>query len=224
MARFLAYAPCCAFVAILTACGASQPPTGVSTGLQAERASFVRASDRFTAIYSFRGGSGDGAYPNGGLTVAYGVLYGTTAGGGPTGAGTIYEISPSGQESPIHIFAGAPDGDDPWPPPIRFNGGLYGTTAGGGANNLGAVFKIGRYGAERIVYSFQGGADGTQPIAGLMHYDGTLYGATLYGGANSDGTIFAIDRRGKERVLHSFGGSSDGENRYTTLTAYDGVL
>ena len=45
-------------------------------------------------LHSFRGGE-DGAYPVGGLTFdATGHLYGTTEGGGMTGNGTVFEITP----------------------------------------------------------------------------------------------------------------------------------
>ncbi|MGA2761275.1 MAG: choice-of-anchor tandem repeat GloVer-containing protein, partial [Candidatus Cybelea sp.] len=216
----LALTLCVAIAGCSRAASIPPGPPGPSTTALATRP--VR--DSFTAIYSFRGGSGDGAYPNGGLTEALGVLFGTTAGGGPTGAGTIYETSTSGAESPVHIFTGDPDGDDPWPPPIKRDGAMYGTTAGGGTANLGAVYEIGRHGGEHILYSFQGGSDGQTPIAGLMKYRGIFYGATLYGGTYSDGTVFAVTPSGKEHVLHSFGASGDGQNPYTTLFARSSLL
>jgi uncharacterized repeat protein (TIGR03803 family) len=47
------------------------------------------------ALHSFPSDSSDGQYPNGGLLVdAKGNLYGTTAGGGSAGVGTVFEITP----------------------------------------------------------------------------------------------------------------------------------
>jgi uncharacterized repeat protein (TIGR03803 family) len=42
----------------------------------------------------------DGAFPNGGLFLTNGVLYGTAAGGGLYGNGTIFKVSP-----PVEIFS-----------------------------------------------------------------------------------------------------------------------
>lgn len=49
-----------------------------------------------TVIYQFgTAGSGDGAYPNGGLVFdAGGNIYGTTVSGGFFGAGAVFELSP----------------------------------------------------------------------------------------------------------------------------------
>ena len=54
----------------------------------------VNGSWTFTTIYQFTNGT-DGAYPVGGVTVdAAGNLYGTCAGGGANGYGTVWEITP----------------------------------------------------------------------------------------------------------------------------------
>lgn len=217
----LAFSISIVFSASLAGCGADASRSLVQPQVSALRA----ARNHFEAIYSFRGGSQDGAYPNGGLTAANGFLYGTTAGGGPTGAGTVYKISPTSQEEPEHIFGGSPDGDDPWPPPIALDGYFYGTTAGGGTKNLGAVFVMTPNGTERTFYSFTGGTDGTEPIAGLAQYKDALYGATLYGGADNDGVLFRLSQVGKEHILHTFGnGSGDGANPYTTVSPHNQVL
>ncbi len=47
-----------------------------------------------TVLYSFAGGKHDGANPQAGLLMdAQGNLYGTTSGGGPKGAGTVYKLT-----------------------------------------------------------------------------------------------------------------------------------
>ena len=48
----------------------------------------------FTVLYSFSGGA-DGAYPEAGLIRdAAGNLYGTTYGGGASGYGTVFKLTP----------------------------------------------------------------------------------------------------------------------------------
>ena len=47
----------------------------------------------FGLDHSFTGGSGDGANPQGSLTVVNGVAYGTTAGGGPNDKGTVFSVA-----------------------------------------------------------------------------------------------------------------------------------
>jgi uncharacterized repeat protein (TIGR03803 family) len=44
-------------------------------------------------LYRFKGGN-DGAYPFAGLIYVNGILYGTTSGGGASGAGTVFSITP----------------------------------------------------------------------------------------------------------------------------------
>jgi uncharacterized repeat protein (TIGR03803 family) len=46
----------------------------------------------FTNLYAFTGGS-DGGYPEAGLILSSNFLYGTTAGGGSSGAGTVFALS-----------------------------------------------------------------------------------------------------------------------------------
>jgi uncharacterized repeat protein (TIGR03803 family) len=48
----------------------------------------------YNAFYSFGSTSTDGRYPVGALTASNGVIYGTTAGGGTTGNGSIFALTP----------------------------------------------------------------------------------------------------------------------------------
>ncbi len=176
-------------------------------------------------VYSFAGGTSDGAYPEAGLIQGSdGNLYGTTANGGASGDGTVFEVDPStGAESIVYSFAGGTsDGAYPAAGVIQgSDGNLYGTTANGGANGDGTVFEANpNTGAETIVYSFAGGAsDGANPYAGLIQAsDGNFYGTTANGGINGDGTVFEISSGRTESILHSFtGGSTDGANPYAGL-------
>jgi uncharacterized repeat protein (TIGR03803 family) len=96
-------------------------------------------------LHSFAGAPGDGAFPYAGLIAdAAGNLYGTTAQGGANGLGTVFKLTPMGNESVLHSFAGAPgDGANPFAGLIAdAAGNLYGTTYYGGANDAGTVFEF----------------------------------------------------------------------------------
>jgi uncharacterized repeat protein (TIGR03803 family) len=151
-----------------------------------------------SVLYSFVGGTEDGAYPRAGLIMdSAGDLLGTTSAGGADDLGTVFEISASGTERVLYSFTGGmADGSDPNSGLLMDGAGnLFGTTAAGGARDLGTVFKISPGGTETVLYSFVGGStDGSSPQAGLiMDGAGNLYGTTAAGGVNDDGTVFEIN-------------------------------
>jgi len=172
----------------------------------------ITPSGTESVLYSFAGGSSDGANPWAGLTQGSdGNFYGTTTAGGANGEGTVFMITPSGAETVLYSFAGGSgDGAAPYGTLIQgSDGNFYGTTYSGGTSNLGTVFKITASGAETIVYSFAGGSsDGAHPWAGLVQgNDGNLYGTTLYGGPFGEGSLFRLTPSGTETVLHFFAGA-----------------
>jgi uncharacterized repeat protein (TIGR03803 family) len=173
-----------------------------------------------TVLHGF-GGNGDGGSP--GLSAliqdSSGNLFDTTEGGGKQGRGTVYRITPSGDETVLYSFVGGTSGAEPIAGLVEDEqGNLYGSTAFGGDDNCnppngcGTIFKLAKNGAETVLYSFTGGTtDGTDPRGTLVRdADGNLYGVTLEGGEYGLGTVFKIDTNGKETVLHSFAGGSDG--------------
>jgi len=93
----------------------------------------------------------DGAYPFAALVQAtdgnfYGVTYGggnsLCANGGLNGCGTIFQITPDGLLTTVHIFDGA-DGANPWGGLVQAtNGVLYGTTYLGGTYDVGTIFSL----------------------------------------------------------------------------------
>ncbi len=87
---------------------------------------------------------GDGGYPLAGLTLdSADNLYGTTSTAGPSGAGTVFELSPAGQLTTLHSFSGKADGGFPQSVLVLDSAGnLYGTTPQGGSGGGGVVFKI----------------------------------------------------------------------------------
>jgi uncharacterized repeat protein (TIGR03803 family) len=183
-----------------------------------------------SVLHSFTG-SADGGGPLAGLIfdAAGKNLYGTTAGGGGFGQGTVFKLTPNSNgswtESVLYNFTGGADGAAPNSGRLIFDaaGNLYGTTAvrGGKCENCGTVFKLtpnsdGSW-TESVLHSFLGGSDGSEPLAGLI-FDtaGNLYGTTANGGnlaycsGFGCGVVFELtpssDGSWTESVLHRFAG------------------
>jgi uncharacterized repeat protein (TIGR03803 family) len=96
-----------------------------------------------TVLYSFTGGTTDGAYPLAGLLQgATGNLYGTTNLGGASNLGTVFRVTTSGTETMLHSLKGG-EGKNPRAGLARDTASnLYGTTSSGGPFNKGTVFKL----------------------------------------------------------------------------------
>lgn len=166
-----------------------------------------------TSLYIFSGGiSGpDGGTPYGGVIEGPdGNYYGTTWYGG-TGGGTVFQVTPSGQETIVYAFSGAADGQLPFKLALGPNGNFYGTSLwGGGQNGYGIIYEVTPSGQETILQSFVGTGGGpANPAAGLtLAKDGNFYGTSSGGGAYGGGTFFRMTPAGELTVLSSFGGSA----------------
>jgi uncharacterized repeat protein (TIGR03803 family) len=189
---------------------------------------FVWSQVTEKVLYGFKSGS-DGTIPYAGLIFdSRGDLYGTTSGGGSSGNGTVFKLTPSNgvwTETLLHTFTGS-DGSFPSAGLIFDNAGnLYGTTQQGGSTlNTGTVFKLtpsNGVWTETVIYSFKGGSDGYLPFAGLIFDSvGNLYGTTIGGGANGCGTVFELTPSNgvwTETVIYNFKGGSDGTVPYAGL-------
>ena len=97
-----------------------------------------------TLLYSFAGGSSDGAAPEAGVIQGSdGNFYGSTLQGGASGLGTVFRLTPSGTEIILHTFAGSSDGANPGANLVPgSDGNLYGSTGAGGSSGDGTFFKI----------------------------------------------------------------------------------
>lgn len=172
-----------------------------------------------TVLHSF-GGSGDGTFLFGGLTLgAKGNLYGVTDAGGSYGGGIAFELSPASgggwNETILYNFgANSSDGSYSTGNLIRDkSGNLYGTNSMGGANGFGTAFELSPSGdrwEETILYSFQFSDGGYGPTGGLVFDSlGNLYGVTI-------DEVFelspASDGTWTETVIHTFNSPTDGYN------------
>ena len=175
-----------------------------------------------TVLYTFGSNpTGDGISPSGTLVQDKAEnVYGTTdEGGDPScgSCGTVWKLDPSGKETILHNFTGAPDGENPNGGLVRDNGGnLYGTTVTGGdskcleggSSGCGTVFKIDTKGKYSVLHRFHGQVtdDGAIPGYGaLVLSGGWLYGTTTLGGRHQAGTIFKVNaKNGAADVVYSF--------------------
>jgi uncharacterized repeat protein (TIGR03803 family) len=192
----------------------------------------ITPSGMLMTLYSFcsQTNCADGQGPWAGLVEGTdGNFYGTTVSGGAYGYGTVFKVTPHGDLTTLHSFAGYPvDGETPYSGLIQgWDGDFYGTTSQGGVNGRGTIFKITSAGTLTILHEFNG-ADGAGPWAGLIQaIDGNFYGTTYFGGANCAlqggcGTVFKSSPSGALTTLHSFD-LTDGDNIHSGLVqATDG--
>lgn len=165
-------------------------------------------------------------------------LYGTTAGGGASGNGTLFKIKPDGTGYfKLLDFDGVNTGMNPYGSLISDGTFLYGTAIHGGTNSYGTVFKIKSDGTGFVSLLNFNLTNGSLPAASLFLQGGVLYGMTEDGGQNDPGgVLYKIQTDGtNEATLFNFGGSqgvsginpsgslySDGTNLYG-MTASGGT-
>ena len=184
-----------------------------------------------TVLHIFNVDGTDGAYPEAGLLLYKGKLYGTTVEGGTDNIdGTVFELTHTTKgwnETILHSFGAIGDGSQPYCVLTvdSKTGNLYGTTNVGGAYSHGTVFELTQSGAETVLWSFGNGTDGANPVAGVVRAaNGNIYGTTEYGGAYGYGTVFELTPSGTEKVLWSFGNGTDGAYPLARLVIYKGNL
>jgi len=196
-----------------------------------------------TVRYSFVGGS-DAQTPYAALVIdKNGAFYGTTANGGASGYGTVFQVTPpalaggSWTETVLYSFGPGIDGRSPYGALVfGKNGALYGTTYFGGVSNKGAVFQLsppasaGGTWTENVLYSFLDGSDGANPVAALVFgEDSSLYGTTTSGGSSNGGIVFKLSPptiaggTWTETVLYSFESRARG-SKSTLVVGNNGAL
>jgi uncharacterized repeat protein (TIGR03803 family) len=194
-----------------------------------------------TVLYTFATSTLDGSNPQEGVVFdALGNLYGTTASGGATGFGVVFELSPPATaggpwtESILYNFqGGVTDGAGP-SGGVVFDSAdnLYGVTANGGSgeqeydfDSTGVAYKLtppvtpGAPWTETVLHHFLARAGVVHPVGALV-FDGkgNLYGASE-GGTSIGHSLGAAAYKlapasgsgeWTQTLLYSFGGPSDG--------------
>jgi uncharacterized repeat protein (TIGR03803 family) len=196
-----------------------------------------------SVLYSFAGGTADGANPLTLLQGSDGNLYGITGSGGVVacqnefaplgstglvGCGVVFAVTPDGMETVLYSFSGGADGGLPTALVQAGDGYLYGVAGYGGIVNAqtrarggGVVFRLMGPGAEQVVYAFDGSRGAGQSPQSLMQgTDGSFYVTTGLGGAANWGAIVHITTDGAGSVLYSFQGGADGELPSAPLIAW----
>ena len=164
----------------------------------------------------------DGCNPKAGLIAdAIGNLYGTAASGGPSGFGTVFELtkdsgSPTGYDAAIVLASFSRDTGVSLTGRLiaDANGNLFGTASNGGPNHtypFGTVYEVQKdssfpngFNPVPVVLASFSGADGSNPT-GVLTFDGAgnLFGVTTRGGSTYTGipgagygygTVFEIQK------------------------------
>jgi uncharacterized repeat protein (TIGR03803 family) len=176
-----------------------------------------------TVLASFSGS--DGQWPDAGMTLSAGILYGTTSGGGANGDGEVFSLPITGGAPTVLASFTGTDGQNPVAGVTPFGNTLYGTTPSGGANGDGVVFSLPNTGGTPAILTSFNGLDGDYASGNLILAGGVLYGTTEDGGAGyvasepGDGEVFSIPvTGGTPTVLASFNGA-DGAHPAAGLIA-----
>ncbi|MBU6296225.1 MAG: PEP-CTERM sorting domain-containing protein [Planctomycetes bacterium] len=188
----------------------------------------------YSSLFDFNGTNG--STPQAGVIIdSAGNIFGTTAGGGANGRGTVYRLSDNGAGGYAHTilfnFTNTPaTGRAPAATLMAdANGHLYGTTTLGGASPaIGNVFRLANDGAGNYTHSTLHSF--TVPTAGtgrrsslIVDAGGNLYGTTEIGGSSAGGTVYRLANNGaggyNYAALANFGGPSGGRQPASGLIA-----
>jgi uncharacterized repeat protein (TIGR03803 family) len=188
----------------------------------------LAAGSGFKVLYTFKGGTTDGAAPDAQVVQdASGNLYTTTSSGGGASlpSGTVYKLSTSGTGTVLYAFPSSPSWGGGRNPNgslvLDASGNLWGTTPTGSPSctNLttcnaagGIAFKLNPSFQESTVTTFSTTSPAAyHPTGGLVEdAAGNFYGVTQNGGANGQGTVYKMDQSGNVTTVYSFTGGSDG--------------
>jgi len=145
----------------------------------------ITPSGTLTTLYSFCSQSGCPHGAGGMFEATDGNFYGTADGGGASGLGTVFRITPAGALTTLDSFNGT-NGSRPEGLAQATNGDLYGATELGGADDHGTVFGL-SVGLEPFVE--------TQPNFGTVGAPITILGTDLTGATSVSfsGTPAAFD-------------------------------
>ncbi len=213
----------------------------------------VTTAGVFTTLVQFNDTTIKGTGPNGLTLAGDGNFYGTTQGGGMSGEGTLFRLTPAGALTTLVEFTGsnlsllnlgAKHGGAPVGTLVATGTSsitLYGVTqtggslAGLGLLDDGTVFRyavstntftmMATFTGDSALLELLGGRAGRYPNGGLcLHSNGYLYGTTEFGGASDVGTIFKIKPDGTNFATIKQFDQTTGANPAGTLVEISGTL
>jgi len=138
-----------------------------------------------------------------------GNLYSTIATNGIENAGTVYQMTTSGQYTALYNFCvqtKCADGAYPQGGVVLgYDGNFYGTTQGGGTGGAGTAFRLTPSGTLTNLWSFGNQTDDSVPNYTLLPgQDGNLYGVSIGQYNGQYGAFFRITPADKFSVLLDF--------------------
>ncbi len=150
----------------------------------------VTPSGVLTTLVNFD--TSTGAYPRSGFLLGLdGNFYGTTfSGGGQSGNGTVFQMTPAGILSTLLIFNGS-NGNNPTSFILGIDGSYYGVTFSGGDFGSGVLFRLAPDGTYTPIINFDG-TNGSWPIGITQGNNGIFYGTSTGGGTSGKGIIFSV--------------------------------
>lgn len=166
----------------------------------------AQAAAKYMTLRTLNTNSG-GGMPYGGLLADQaGNLYGANSSGGTGNWGTIFELTPNGQQgwnySVLYDCGTTTDCAVPMGSlAMDQAGNLYGVTY------FGNVFEITHSGSEgwtaTVLHSFTGGVDGSAPSPLILDATGNLYGTNATGGRDNLGYVFELSiSEGRWSLIH----------------------
>jgi uncharacterized repeat protein (TIGR03803 family) len=181
-----------------------------------------------TILHAFA--DADGTEPAGDLIMdSHGNLFGTAGGNSQGGAGTVFELSPSGGTWSLSVLYTFNTGNIYGPGSLIMDssGNIFGL-AGGGERGAGAIIELspGTSGYTlSVLHQFAGGTDGSNPGGLAFDKAGNIVGVTEEGGNTACeygcGTVFELAKVGstwQKRTIFSFAGGVDASYPFGSFT------
>ena len=181
----------------------------------------AQGSGAITTLATFNGTNGMTPYASL-IMDSSGNLYGTTAYGGASGDGTVFEVAKgSGTITTLASFNGT-NGKDPGYGALIMDGSgnLYGTTIDGGVGGEpGTVFELAKGSGTITTLASCGVTTSGYPYGGvIMDSSGNLYGTTA--GLNGDGSLFELAHGSRNITVLAHFGTNENAGSYP----YDGLI
>jgi uncharacterized repeat protein (TIGR03803 family) len=167
----------------------------------------------------------NGTDPLAGLVLgSSGNLFGTTAAGGASGVGTVFEVAAgSGTIATLASFDNTNGANPQAGLVLDSRGNLFGTTYDGGVSGVGTVFEVAAGSGTITTLASFDNTNGAYPHAGLvLDSSGNLFGTASQGGASGNGTVFEVAAgSGTITTLASFN-YANGDEPYAGLVLDNG--